>query len=510
MKFSIAQRLIIGFAVMALVIGVSSTLTYSILSNNIKTNKEVVDINNPSLRYLNSLHSLITNSKMLVKNWVYIEKKTDTKDKQKLRDLHEKDYPLIKQQIMQLIASWDETDRLEMDSIFGEIENELFSQHNRIMEGLSTFESYDDPMVIFEVMPMAEQDGETMVLTDNIIGQLDQLIKRQAIMIEAKNRIMNASFNRFKSIVLILGLWAIGVAVFTAFMIIRNIRKSLSNANVFIKELAQGDLTKELHLNGNAKDEIGMLLRELDFMKQNLKKMLDQVKVNSLNLNSISREIDDISKNLHNGTNNQAASAEQVSSFMQQMAANIQQNADNAKQTERIAMEAAGGIKNANTSTGITRDSMKDIANKISIITEIAFQTNILALNAAVEAARAGEHGKGFAVVATEVRKLAERSKKAADEIISLSKNGVNIAQESGKLLSDLVPEIDRTTTLVAEITAASLEQSAGADQVNQAIQQLNAIIQQNSVFAESMSGNSRKLNDAAIELNNAVDFFKI
>ena len=167
---------------------------------------------------------------------------------------------------------------------------------------------------------------------------------------------------------------------------------------------------------------------------------------------------------------------------MEQISANIQQNSENALETKKISQAAETGITSVNSSSKEVVEANKQIAAKISIINEIAFQTNILALNAAVEAARAGEHGKGFAVVAAEVRKLAERSKVAAEEIVQLTQKGLQVSELSGQKLEALTPDIQRTTRLVQEITAASLEQSNGANQVNTSIQQLNTVITSYSI----------------------------
>jgi methyl-accepting chemotaxis protein len=194
---------------------------------------------------------------------------------------------------------------------------------------------------------------------------------------------------------------------------------------------------------------------------------------------------------------------------MEQMGANIKQNNDNALQTEKIALKAAEDAQEGGKAVTETVAAMKEIAGKISIIEEIARQTNLLALNAAIEAARAGEHGKGFAVVASEVRKLAERSQKAAGEISQLSASSVGIAEKAGQLLVRIVPDIQKTAELVQEISAASGEQTSGAEQINKAITQLDQVIQENAAGAEELSSTAEELNSQAEQLQTAMSFFK-
>jgi methyl-accepting chemotaxis protein len=195
---------------------------------------------------------------------------------------------------------------------------------------------------------------------------------------------------------------------------------------------------------------------------------------------------------------------------MEQMTSNIRQNADNAMQTEKIAVKSADGARQGGKAVDETVHAMKEIANKISIIEEIARQTNLLALNAAIEAARAGEHGKGFAVVASEVRKLAERSQKAAAEISQLSASSVEVAERAGALLGQMVPDIQKTAELVQEINAASREQDLGAGQINKAIQQLDQVIQQNASASEEMASTAEELSSQAEQLQSAIAFFRI
>jgi methyl-accepting chemotaxis protein len=192
------------------------------------------------------------------------------------------------------------------------------------------------------------------------------------------------------------------------------------------------------------------------------------------------------------------------------MTSNIRQNADNAMQTEKIAVKSAFAAREGGKAVEETVRAMKEIANKISIIEEIARQTNLLALNAAIEAARAGEHGKGFAVVASEVRKLAERSQKAAAEISHLSGTSVEVAEKAGDLLDKMVPDIQRTADLVQEINAASREQDLGAEQINKAIQQLDQVIQQNASASEEMASTAEELSSQSEQLQNTIGFFRV
>jgi len=222
------------------------------------------------------------------------------------------------------------------------------------------------------------------------------------------------------------------------------------------------------------------------------------------------KELSDASENLAQGAAQQAASVDQVSSSVEEISANIQQNAYNSVQTETMARKSAHDAQEGGEAVALTVEAMKLIAQKIGIIEEIARQTNLLALNAAIEAARAGENGKGFAVVASEVRKLAERSGRAASEISGLSSGSVAQAEKAGAMLSEIVPDITKTAELVKGISAASQEQNAGAGQINSAIQSLDRVIQQNAAASEQVASTSAELSGQAERLMQAVGFFRI
>ena len=245
-------------------------------------------------------------------------------------------------------------------------------------------------------------------------------------------------------------------------------------------------------------------------MVEKLKAVVADVKASADNVASGSQELSSGAEQLSQGTTEQAANAEEASSSVEEMNATIRQNADNALQTEKIALKSSNDALESGKAVSEAVKAMKDIAEKISIIEEIARQTNLLALNAAIEAARAGAHGKGFAVVAAEVRKLAERSQVAAAEISHLSGTSVDVAEHAGAMLAKLVPDIQKTSDLVQEISAASKEQAGGADQISGAIQQLNQVVQQNAGAAEEMSSTAEELSSQAGQLMEVMAFFKV
>jgi methyl-accepting chemotaxis protein len=277
-----------------------------------------------------------------------------------------------------------------------------------------------------------------------------------------------------------------------------------------LNQLSEGELNiKTNDRYKKRKDEIGVLYRSLFQLLEKLNEVVENIKESSDNIESASIQMSSASQQISYGASGQAASTEEISSSMEEMVSNIQQNTENAQQTEHISLKASESMEEMNSVGRKSLEFINIIAEKTSIINDIAFQTNLLALNAAVEAARAGEHGKGFAVVAAEVRKLAERSKQAADEIESISKESVRISELTRNSLDVLVPEIKKTSQLVQEIAVASMEQRTGADQINGAIQQLNEVTQQNASLSEEMSASANELSGQAKILKQVVSFFK-
>ncbi len=300
--------------------------------------------------------------------------------------------------------------------------------------------------------------------------------------------------------------FAVGIAVFS--FINKILRTPLKNAIENVKDLSEGDLTITVE-ESTKKDELGILNNSLSLLISNLSSILKEINQNSENLGNASNQINNTSQQLSEGAGEQASFTEEVSSTMEEMQANISQNTDNSKRTSEKSQRVYSNVLEAGKKSEKSVSANSLINEKVFVIKEIANQTNILALNAAVEAARAGEQGKGFAVVAAEVRKLAERSKEAAEEIISLSENTKILAEEAGKSLLAIIPEIEKTTKLVKDITTASIEQNTGAEQVNNSVQQLNHLAQKNALTSEELATTSEEMTTQAEKLKEVISYFK-
>lgn len=320
--------------------------------------------------------------------------------------------------------------------------------------------------------------------------------------------ITRADAAKGQMIVIALVVASLVIAVLAALWMAISISRSLSRAVGLAGAVAAGNLTETIPSASN--DEIGDLIRSLNGMVEKLRQVVSEALTAAQNVSAGSQELSASAEQLSQGATEQASSAEEASSSMEEMASNVKQNADNANQTEKIAAQSAKDAEASGAAVGRAVDAMQTIAEKITIVQEIARQTDLLALNAAVEAARAGEHGKGFAVVASEVRKLAERSQAAAAEIGTLSTETVKVAQEAGEMLGKLVPDIKKTAELVQEITAACREQDVGSSQINQAIQQLDKVGQQNASASEQVSSTSEELASQAEQLQSTIAFFRI
>jgi len=350
--------------------------------------------------------------------------------------------------------------------------------------------------------------GEGLLLYNTINEQLESLIARTNEEMQQAHAGARAEYETRRlqlfALMAVSLLIALSAALYIALSISRGLGKAVGLANA----VASGDLGQTVSVSST--DEIRDLIDSLNAMTVKLRSVVSDAMTAADNVASGSQELSSAAEQLSQGSTEQASAAEEASASMEEMASNIRQNAENAAQTEKIARQSAKDAQISGEAVSKTVAAMQTIAEKISIVQEIARQTDLLALNAAVEAARAGDHGRGFAVVASEVRKLAERSQGAAAEISALSSDSVKVAREAGDMLSKLVPDIRKTAELVEEISAACREQDIGAEQINQAIQQLDKVTQQNSAASEEMAATSEELASQAEQLQSTISYFSL
>ena len=339
-------------------------------------------------------------------------------------------------------------------------------------------------------------------LTEELSDVVEKLSAKRAEDIETTTKEMR--IGGYTMLVIVLGVVIIFLITCTSI-----ITKGLHRNTAKTMKLAAGDLTTNFeHSDGNS--ELSILNNSMADMKDTLTDIVRSISESSDAIYVAAGELNRASQQMSTSANEQASSAEEISSAIEEMASTIDQNSQNAIKTEKIANASAKSIRECNEAAQKTVRAITEIAQKITVIDDIAFQTNILALNAAVEAARAGEHGKGFAVVAAEVRKLAEKCAIAAKDIDSVSAGGVNLAKLTGTVFSKVLPEIEQTSVLVQEIATSSREQASGGQQINTAVQRFNTGIQQFATISDEVASSSSNLIQQSERLQEIIKFFKV
>lgn len=402
---------------------------------------------------------------------------------------------------------------LESSPHFEALEDELVQRveewrdgHERFMQSARAAEETGEERFLVEAR------SQTVGLNDDLFRAAetaaDELIEYAMAAAEEQEKAMLRTQATLEIVIIVAGVFAMVFGVATAYGITRSVTGPLDDAVRLTEALAQGDLTRRVEAKGS--DEVAHMLSAMSRMNSEWGKVIAGIRTISANVGSGSQQTASSAQQLSQGTSEQAVAAQQVSSSIEQMTANIRQNAENAQQTERIALKAATDVEMGGEAVSQTADAMKEIAGRIVVIKDIARQTNMLALNAAIEAARAGEHGTGFAVVAAEVRKLAESSQAAAAEITQLADVSVSISEQAGSMLAQLVPDIQKTAELVQEISASSVEQDRGVEQISRSIIQLDYIIQQNASASEEMASTAEELSSQAEQMQEAIGFFQI
>ena len=534
MRFTIKMKLAMAFGFLILML--AGTATYGIYSLGVA--KDAMDeVVNGTVVRLDKVHQMNALSLVTVraqKNLILAKSPEEAKN-------HEKTGNESRAELTAMLTDMLATASAETRVFWSElqtIEKEFEASDDRIRQ----FVDQGNIAAAGEYSSAAGRDA-----ANALTKKLQEGVQMNRDRLEVAKTTAESDYNQTRMMLVSAAIAAVIIAIATAIWIALGISSGLRKIMVVAEAVSIGDLNQKVEINTN--DEIKDLVERINTMTGNLRDtahMADLIADGDLtaapkplsdkdtlglalermverlrgvvsdalsaadNVSSGSQELSASSEQLSQGATEQASSAEEASASMEQMAANIKQNADNAAQTEKIARQSSKDAEASGEAVGRAVSAMRTIAQKISIVQEIARQTDLLALNAAVEAARAGEHGKGFAVVASEVRKLAERSQAAAAEISSLSGETVQVATEAGEMLNRLVPDIRKTAELVSEISAACREQDIGASQINEAIQQLDKVTQQNSGASEEMSATSEELAAQAEELQTSIAFFRV
>lgn len=298
------------------------------------------------------------------------------------------------------------------------------------------------------------------------------------------------------------------VMIIAAYLVTQSIQRPLMQVWRLSGQVAKGDLSENVEVYG--KDELSQMMQSFHEMIDKLRETIQNIRQSANELVAASGELANASGNMSSGASEQAAAAEQVSASVEQMFASIMQNLENSRMTEEIALRASKTIGKGKEAMDLTIHAMQEIAQNITIINSIVYKTDLLSINATVEAARAGDSGKGFAAVASEVRKLAELSRSAADKIEKLVSENTRQAITSGEVLSNIVPDVNKTADLVQEITSSSNEQHTNATQINSSVMQLSQLAQNYSALSEELASSSEEVAAQAMNLKAAVSFFML
>jgi methyl-accepting chemotaxis protein len=398
----------------------------------------------------------------------------------------------------------------QFQNSFSKKDKKFITEINKLLEDYSNSSSFvvdsalSDPGSAASYLISAE--NEFTVLNNDLDKWVLNLKKMSKSSYEESIYVFNQTIFAF----IIISVIALILSIFGSIFLYRLIVKPIKKITYIMKDISEGEGDLTVRLNFKSNDEIGELSNYFNNFILKIKDVIKDVKDKVILIKEATEQVNSAGASLSNSTNDQAANVEEIVSSMEEIGAAISMNTKNAKNTDEIAQATAELAEKGGDSVVQTVKSMKKITEKIKIIEDIAYQTNLLALNAAIEAARAGTHGKGFAVVASEVRKLAEKSQFAAQEINKLALDGVNISNEAGNLINSIVPDIKKTAQLVQEIALSSDQQNDGVTQINKGMEELNNITQTNAASSEDLYSTSEILNNETLELQDKIGFFKL
>ncbi|NVO23357.1 methyl-accepting chemotaxis protein [Donghicola mangrovi] len=495
MKFSIKFRLAATFLIQLVLLACMGGLVVYELEEMQDRSEAIVNENFAHIRTFDELAEQQNTIQRIMRDYIMLDNKEQRRQfKAELRALGDNQQAAIDKA---RVGATEET--LGQLDNYVSLRDELNTLNKKVMQVLTFGGAAKAGELLYVNSSLVDAEMATLIATvqNNEEGRMAQAL--------ADSR---AAFDHSRKIALgLLGV-AAALSLFASYRIISALSRGFAKANDLSARVADGDLT--LTATHKEKNEIGDLLDNLNRMVTSLRSIVGEVSTGANNVAIGSSQMAETSDSLSTSATRQAASSERVSTAIEQMTANIAQTAENAIETEKVAESAAQEARQSGAAVKQAMSAMKDILEKIAVVQEIARQTDLLALNAAVEAARAGEHGRGFAVVASEVRKLAERSQTAAREIGDISKNTVSEAQIAGEMLNKLVDEIERTSTLVSDISRANSEISLGAQEVRTTIIELDGATQSNEAASEEMSATAEELSAQAATLRDSIRIFRL
>ena len=503
-RMTVAMRLGAGFGLMLVLLLVMSGVALTRMSDISEKVREITFVNSEETRLANVMRDAVNVRARTIRNIVLLTELSQMQPEAKRLEEEGRRYQEASDALARLFDKSSGTTETER-SLFREIKDAQASTlpiASRVAElGLANKNEEATKVLVGQ---LRQAQGKWLQAIGQLTDLEDKLTREAA---EAAEK----SYASARSLLLACAALAILVGLAAAILITRSLTRALGGEPEYAAEIARKVAAGELDLQIDVrKGDTSSLLYAMRSMVEKLTQIIGEVRSGAAALSAAAAQVSGTSQSVSQGTSEQAASVEETTSSLEQMSSSITQNAENSRQTEQMATSGAKNAEESGKSVTETVAAMKDIADRISIIEEIAYQTNLLALNAAIEAARAGEHGKGFAVVATEVRKLAERSQKAAGEISTLASQSVKVAERSGHLLLELVPTIRKTADLVQEVAAASQEQSAGVAQINKAMGNVDQVTQRNASAAEELASTAEEMNAQAESLQQLMRFFQL